>query len=176
MQKVASFATLVSTYEKGIFEPRKTVLHIDSLSGFLLILEPFETDSATVPNPIFHFTYVHQTLLNPKLIQNSCLDPSLAIKPVFERFSSVVITSGTISPLDMYPKMLQFSPVVQESYPMTLARNSFLPLVRRLTVWTEVVYLKHPHRSSLAGVTKLQSALDLKLGTTPRLFEISGLY
>lgn len=98
LQKVASFATLVATYEKG----------------FLLILEPFETDNATVPNPIFHFT---------------CLDPSLAIKPVFERFSSVVITSGTISPLDMYPKMLQFEPVVQETYPMTLTRNAFLPLV-----------------------------------------------
>ncbi|KAF8964680.1 hypothetical protein BDZ97DRAFT_1659853 [Flammula alnicola] len=98
LQKVASFATLVATYEKG----------------FLLILEPFETDIATVPNPVFHFT---------------CLDPSLAIKPVFERFSSVVITSGTISPLDMYPKMLQFTPVVQETYPMTLTRNAFLPLV-----------------------------------------------
>ncbi|KAF4615356.1 hypothetical protein D9613_003053 [Agrocybe pediades] len=98
LQKVASFATLVATYEKG----------------FLLILEPFETDNATVPNPVFHFT---------------CLDPSLAIKPIFERFSSVVITSGTISPLDMYPKMLQFTPVVQETYPMTLTRNAFLPLV-----------------------------------------------
>ncbi|KAF9532977.1 transcription factor TFIIH complex subunit Rad15 [Crepidotus variabilis] len=98
LQKIASFATLVATYEKG----------------FLLILEPFETDNATVPNPIFHLT---------------CLDPSIAIKPVFERFSSVVITSGTISPLDMYPKMLQFTPVVQETYPMTLTRNSFLPLV-----------------------------------------------
>ncbi|KAJ7172483.1 hypothetical protein C8R46DRAFT_1086107 [Mycena filopes] len=98
LQKVASFATLVSTYEKG----------------FLLILEPFETDNASVPNPVFHFT---------------CLDPSLAIQPVFERFSSVVITSGTISPLDMYPKMLQFTPVVQETYPMTLTRNAFLPLV-----------------------------------------------
>ncbi|TBU65866.1 DNA repair helicase [Dichomitus squalens] len=98
LQKVASFATLVATYEKG----------------FLLILEPFETDNATVPNPIFHLT---------------CLDPSIAIKPVFERFSSVVITSGTLSPLDMYPKMLQFTPVVQETYSMTLTRNSFLPLV-----------------------------------------------
>lgn len=50
--------------------------------------------------------------------------------PVFEKFSSVIITSGTISPLDMYPKILQFQPVVIESYPMTLARSSFLPLVR----------------------------------------------
>ncbi|KAJ9102663.1 hypothetical protein QFC19_004772 [Naganishia cerealis] len=52
-----------------------------------------------------------------------------AMGPVFERFSSVIITSGTISPLDMYPKMLQFQPVVQESYPMTLTRNAFLPMV-----------------------------------------------
>jgi len=98
LQKVAAFATLVATYEKG----------------FLLILEPFETENATVPNPIFHFT---------------CLDASLAIAPVFERFSSVVITSGTISPLDMYPKMLKFETVVQESYAMTLTRSCFLPLV-----------------------------------------------
>nr|ASF90271.1 hypothetical protein SPAR02645 [Bartheletia paradoxa] len=59
----------------------------------------------------------------------SCLDASLAIKPIFDRFSSVVITSGTISPMDMYPKMLQFEAVVMESYPMSLSRNCFLPLV-----------------------------------------------
>lgn len=98
LQKVAAFATLVATYDKG----------------FLLILEPFETENATVPNPIFHFT---------------CLDASLAIAPVFERFSSVIITSGTISPLDMYPKMLKFDAIVQESYAMTLTRQCFLPLV-----------------------------------------------
>ncbi|PKI85022.1 DNA helicase [Malassezia vespertilionis] len=98
LQKVAMFATLVSTYDKG----------------FLLILEPFETEHATVPNPVFHF---------------ACLDASLAIAPVFERFASVIITSGTISPLDMYPKMLKFDPVVQESYTMTLTRQCFLPLV-----------------------------------------------
>lgn len=98
LQTVAQFATLVSTYDKG----------------FLLILEPFETDHATVPNPIFHFT---------------CLDASLAIAPVFERFGSVIITSGTITPLDMYPKMLRFEPVVEESFTMTLTRQCFLPLV-----------------------------------------------
>ena len=98
LQEVASFATLVATYE----------------TGFLLILEPFESDTATVPNPILHFT---------------CLDAAIAIKPVFDRFSSVIITSGTISPLEMYPKMLGFSTVVQESYSMTLARRSFLPMI-----------------------------------------------
>ncbi|RDL37367.1 putative excision repair protein rhp3 [Venustampulla echinocandica] len=98
LQDVATFATLVATYEKG----------------FLLILEPYETDTAEVPNPVLHFT---------------CLDAAIAIKPVFERFSSVIITSGTLSPLEMYPKMLGFTTVVQESYSMTLARRSFLPMI-----------------------------------------------
>ena len=98
LQEVAMFATLVATYEKG----------------FLLILEPFESETASVPNPVFHFT---------------CLDASIAIKPVFDRFSSVIITSGTISPLDMYPKMLQFDTVVQQSYTMSLARQAFLPII-----------------------------------------------
>ncbi|KAJ5711285.1 hypothetical protein N7488_005441 [Penicillium malachiteum] len=98
LQEVATFATLVATYDKG----------------FVLILEPFESETATVPNPILHFT---------------CLDAAIAIKPVFDRFSSVVITSGTLSPLEMYPKMLGFTAVMQESYSMTLARRSFLPMV-----------------------------------------------
>ncbi|KOS19810.1 DNA repair helicase RAD3 [Escovopsis weberi] len=98
LQEVATFATLVATYDKG----------------FLLILEPFESDTAEVPNPILHFT---------------CLDAAIAIRPVFERFYSVIITSGTISPLEMYPKMLDFSTVIQESYSMTLARKSFLPMI-----------------------------------------------
>jgi DNA excision repair protein ERCC-2 len=98
LQEVATFATLIATYD----------------TGFLLILEPFESDTATVPNPIMHFT---------------CLDAAIAIKPVFDRFSSVIITSGTISPLEMYPTLLGFAAVVEESYPMTLARRSFLPMI-----------------------------------------------
>ncbi|OAA36988.1 DNA repair helicase RAD3 [Beauveria brongniartii RCEF 3172] len=98
LQEVATFATLVATYDKG----------------FLLILEPYESDTAEVPNPILHFT---------------CLDAAIAIRPVFDRFYSVIITSGTISPLEMYPKILDFSTVIQESYSMTLARRSFLPMI-----------------------------------------------
>lgn len=98
LKDIATFATLVSTYD----------------TGFQLILEPYETEGSTVPNPILHFT---------------CLDASIAIKPVFERFSSVIITSGTISPLDMYPKMMNFQTVIQQSYAMTLARRSFLPMI-----------------------------------------------
>ncbi|KAF1835660.1 TFIIH basal transcription factor complex helicase-like protein subunit [Decorospora gaudefroyi] len=98
LQEVATFATLVATYE----------------TGFLIIIEPFESATATVPNPVLHLT---------------CLDAAIAIKPVFERFYSVIVTSGTMSPLDMYPRMLNFNTVVQESFTMTLTRKSFLPMI-----------------------------------------------
>ena len=58
LQKVASFATLVSTYEKGKCANSNVRMSLTIQLGFLLILEPFETDNATVPNPIFHFTCV----------------------------------------------------------------------------------------------------------------------
>lgn len=60
LQKVACFATLVATYEKGELSSGNcnyAALPLKFL-GFLLILEPFETDNATVPNPVFHFTSV----------------------------------------------------------------------------------------------------------------------
>lgn len=98
LQEVATFATLVATYE----------------TGFLLIIEPFESASTRVANPVLHLT---------------CLDAAIAIKPVFERFSSVIVTSGTLSPLDMYPRMLNFNTVVQESFTMTLSRRTFLPMI-----------------------------------------------
>src|SRR5262249_44425813 len=52
--------------------------------GFMLIIEPYDGQSG-----------VHDPVL-----QLACLDASLAIRPVFERFSSVIITSGTLSPID----------------------------------------------------------------------------
>ncbi|CCF56554.1 hypothetical protein KAFR_0B02570 [Kazachstania africana CBS 2517] len=98
LKDIATFATLISTYE----------------DGFTLIIEPYEIENAAVPNPIMRF---------------SCLDASIAIKPVFEKFSSVIITSGTISPLDMYPRMLNFETILQKSYSMTLDKKSFLPMI-----------------------------------------------
>lgn len=108
LQKIASFATLVATYQKG----------------FVLILEPFENDLDTIPNPVLHFT---------------CLDATLAIRPVFSRFSSVIITSGTLSPLDLYPSLLGFEPSVVNSYQMTLTRTCFLPLVSCFTPFLESI-------------------------------------
>lgn len=68
----------------------------------------------------------------PRLVsctQLSCLDASLAMRPVFERFQSVVITSGTLSPIDLYPKILNFNPVTIQSLQMTLTRECILPVI-----------------------------------------------
>nr|XP_027200231.1 general transcription and DNA repair factor IIH helicase subunit XPD-like [Dermatophagoides pteronyssinus] len=84
------------------------------LRGFTIIIEPFDDRTPNVSNPILHF---------------SCLDASLAIKPIFERFQSVIITSGTLSPIEMYPKMLDFNPVVARTFTMSLARQCICPLI-----------------------------------------------
>lgn len=54
--------------------------------GFTVIVEPFDDKTPTVANPVLHF---------------SCLDSSIAMKPIFNRFQSVVITSGTLSPMEV---------------------------------------------------------------------------
>ncbi|PIO65688.1 hypothetical protein TELCIR_12627 [Teladorsagia circumcincta] len=78
--------------------------------GFSLIIEPSESNQ-------------------PAQLTLSCMDASIAIRPVMERFQTVVITSGTLSPLEMYPKILDFDPAVMASLTMTLARPCLSPLV-----------------------------------------------
>ena len=82
--------------------------------GFALILEPYDERYPNIPDPV---------------LQLACLDASLAIKPVFERFQSVFITSGTLSPIDLYPKLLGFNPVCAKSLEMTLTRECLCPMV-----------------------------------------------
>lgn len=86
------------------------------LEGFLLIMEPYESVTSTIFNPTLHLC---------------CLDASIAMKPVLDRFRSVIITSGTLSPLEMYPKILNFRNQLAniQSFQMTLSRNSFCPMI-----------------------------------------------
>ena len=44
------------------------------------------------------------------------------MRPVFQKFQTVVITSGTLSPIDLYPRILNFNPVAIQSFAMTLTR------------------------------------------------------
>lgn len=82
--------------------------------GFALILEPYDERYPNIPDPV---------------LQLSCLDASLAVRPVFERFQSVFITSGTLSPIELYPRLLSFNPVCISSLPMTLTRDCLCPIV-----------------------------------------------
>ena len=41
----------------------------------------------------------------------------------------VIITSGTLSPLDLYPKLLGFDPVVRVALDMSTFRDSVCPIV-----------------------------------------------
>ncbi|OAG30001.1 DNA excision repair protein ERCC-2 [Nematocida displodere] len=62
--------------------------------GFSIIFEPFDAFSAYDP-----------------VLRLSCLDASIAMKRVFSTYKNVIITSGTLSPISIYPRLLDFAPV-----------------------------------------------------------------
>ncbi|KAL2715031.1 general transcription and DNA repair factor IIH helicase subunit XPD [Vespula squamosa] len=118
-ERLASLLRTMEITDLTDFSPLTLITHLATLvstytKGFTIIVEPFDDKTPTVLNPVLHF---------------SCLDSSIAMKPVFERFQSVIITSGTLSPLDMYPKILDFHPVIMSSFTMTLARPCLLPMI-----------------------------------------------
>ncbi|CAG9836890.1 unnamed protein product [Diabrotica balteata] len=118
-ERLASLLRTLEIADLTDFSPIILITHVATLvstytKGFTVIVEPFDDKTPTVSNPILYV---------------SCLDSSIAIKPVFDRFQTVVITSGTLSPLDMYPKILNFHPVIMSSFTMTLARPCLLPMI-----------------------------------------------
>ncbi|KAL1457434.1 hypothetical protein WDU94_007667 [Cyamophila willieti] len=118
-ERLASLLRTLEITNLTDFSALVVVTHLATLvssytKGFAIIIEPFSDKAPSVPNPVLYFC---------------CLDSSLAIKPVFDRFQTVVITSGTLSPLDMYPKILNFQPVISHSFSMTLARPCLLPMI-----------------------------------------------
>lgn len=118
-ERLRSLIKTLEITEITDFSPLVTICNFATLiatytKGFSLIIEPCDDRTPTISNPILHF---------------SCMDASLAIKPVFNRFQTVIITSGTLSPLDMYPKILDFRPVITTSLTMTLARQCIFPMI-----------------------------------------------
>ncbi|CAD8076131.1 unnamed protein product [Paramecium primaurelia] len=71
----------------------------------------------------------YEGTLNEKLMTLACFDSSLAMKNIFTTFQSVILTSGTMSPIEIYPKMLDFKPVVAKSIDIELTRNSIQPII-----------------------------------------------
>ncbi len=54
--------------------------------GFTILIEPYDERYPHISDPLLQF---------------SCLDAAIAMKPVITKFKNVIITSGTISPLDV---------------------------------------------------------------------------
>lgn len=81
--------------------------------GFTVIFEPFDVMSS-VFNPILRFY---------------CMDASVAVAHVFRDYKNVILTSGTLSPIEMYPKMLNFVPGNTYEIGATLDKNSICPMV-----------------------------------------------
>lgn len=83
----------------------------EGLSRFAIIMEP---QIAGGQHPGIHL---------------ACLDSALAIAPIFDKFRNVIITSGNLSPLDVYPKLLQFEPCISESFNMSTIRPCIHPMI-----------------------------------------------
>ena len=63
---------------------------------------------------VFQPTAMTENLIEP-ILTLACTDASIAMGPIFRSFPSVILTSGTISPIDLYPKILNFQPVTLKS-------------------------------------------------------------
>ena len=103
---IADFVTLLATHYKD---------NRYALPGYVVIFEPFDPqDAINRPDPVLRL---------------SCVDASMAVRGLFEGHHTVVLTSGTLSPLDMYARMLGFVPAVAKSFPMTLSRRCICPVI-----------------------------------------------
>ncbi|EFA78488.1 transcription factor IIH component [Heterostelium album PN500] len=83
-------------------------------NGFIIIIEPYDQKTPNQYDPIFQFC---------------CLDASIGMKPIFDKYKSVIITSGTLSPIDIYQKILNFRPSLVEQLSMSLHRSCICPCI-----------------------------------------------
>jgi DNA excision repair protein ERCC-2 len=83
-------------------------------AGFEIIIEPYDERMPHVHDPV---------------LQLSCLNAAIAIAPTFEKYQSVFITSGTLSPINNYRRLLGFEPVTARQLPMTLTRECLCPII-----------------------------------------------
>ena len=112
---------LMTINVSGWFEYRSLLL----IGDFVTILSTYQDEAlAIIMEPYNDVTGEH----NP-ILRLACLDPSLAIRWIMKKFRNVIITSGTISPLDTYPRMMDFKVVVSASVNMSLDRKCVCPMI-----------------------------------------------
>ncbi len=124
-------------------------LPISYLNGVLTFLTLVEES----PHDCYVAVYKHSYYGVP-LIEYRCLDPSIAIKPVIELSSGTLIMSGTLSPIELFSKILGlngtenrvYSSIADEDSVKTLIDNT---VTSRYSKRGESMMTKYGRRISL---------------------------
>ncbi|KAI5171010.1 DNA excision repair protein ERCC-2 [Nematocida sp. LUAm3] len=125
------------------------------VKGFSVIFEPFNSFSVYEP-----------------VLKLCCLDASIAIKRVFSKYKNVLITSGTLSPISIYPKLLDFSPIKSVEID-TVSRKGLCSLV--VTKGSDQMRLSMSSSNAISSGFSLRSEPAVVRNYGNLLLEISGV-
>ena len=83
------------------------------------------------------------------------------MKPIFSKYKNVILTSGTISPLDIYPKILDFKPKVVKAFDIELPsfRNSIHPIIVTKGVDQMMISSKFEERENQGNIRNYGSLI-----------------
>lgn len=98
--------------------------HLNIICNFCTLIGTYFKGFVVISEP-----YPEATGIYDPIIQFACLDSSIAMKSVLSKYRSVVLTSATISPLELYPKLLNFKTILTTSFPMSFDRSCVCPLI-----------------------------------------------
>ncbi|XP_049849884.1 general transcription and DNA repair factor IIH helicase subunit XPD-like [Schistocerca gregaria] len=119
-RRLQSLLNVLELKEIDRFTPISTICDLVSIAaaylneGFIVLMEPWDDRTPTISNPT---------------LQLACLDASICMKVILQRFQRVILTSGTLSPITMLPRIIGMNPIVTVSLSMTLSRPSICPLI-----------------------------------------------
>jgi len=105
--------------------------------------------------------YDSKHLIGEKIptLQLACLDASVALSPLLERFRTVILTSTTLSPIQFYPKLLSFEPRIIRSFEMSSFQPCVCPMVISRGSDQLVMSTKYADRAQLSVVRNYGSML-----------------
>ncbi|KAK8894256.1 TFIIH/NER complex ATP-dependent 5'-3' DNA helicase subunit [Tritrichomonas musculus] len=101
---------------------------VPDIDKFQPLLTTLDFASALTDHNFGYNIFVEPTLDGP-IIMLYCVDSTIAFKNALNHFSRIIITSGTLSPLSIYPVLLGFEPVSMVDFTMSFSRRCLLPLI-----------------------------------------------
>lgn len=101
---------------------------VPDIDKFQPLLSTLDFASALTNHNFGYNIFVEPTLDGP-IIMLYCVDSTIAFKNAQSHFLRIIITSGTLSPLSIYPILLGFEPVSMVDFTMSFSRRCLLPLI-----------------------------------------------